>query len=352
MDGVERRRPKAPPFRAGGTGARALLSAFEGLPDLLEEFGVPSVAVLRQYGLTRADLEQPDGTGSFEDMGRLLAQCVEKTKCGHFGLLLSRSASLYSLGLIGRLARHAPTVGAALDGLTDYFALHDTGGALDLLVKGEAVQFVYTAYAPVPAPEQLYDFSVGFMNNILQELCGADWRPTQVMLPRRPPRQLEPYLAVFKAPLQFETTEAGVSFASHWLSGAVPGADPLLYRLLLREVRAGMNQANPLICSDVRRAIVRSLHDGHCSRREVARILGLHERTLCRCLQAAGTTFHGLLDQVRSEMAQQLLGDTHVPMSRIARELGFRNSTILARAFRRWNGMSPREYRNGLRQPH
>jgi AraC-like DNA-binding protein len=41
-----------------------------------------------------------------------------------------------------------------------------------------------------------------------------------------------------------------------------------------------------------------------------------------------------------------------VPISRIARELGFSDSTVMARAFRRWNGMSPREYRNGLRQAH
>ena len=132
----------------------------------------------------------------------------------------------------------------------------------------------------------------------------------------------------------------------------MPSADPILYRLLLREACASVEEKEPLVCSNVRRAIIRLLHEGRCSRREVAQMLGLHERTLGRALHASGTTFQQLLDDTRSELARQLLHDTHVPISHIARELGFRDSTVLTRAFRRWNHVSPREYRNGLRSVH
>jgi len=329
------------------------LSAFSGLPALLESFGVPSATVLRRHGLTHADLDAPERTGSFQRMSRLLDQCVGATGCRHFGLLVSRSVNLRSLGLPGRLAQHSPTVGAALEGLAGCLELHDSGATLDLRVESETARFSYTIHASgIAAVEQIYDLSLGAMYNVMRELCGSDWHPTLVTLPRRLPAEVAPYHATLGSSLQFSATSAAVVFPNHWLARPVPGADPLIHRLLLREIRAALEEAQPLVCRDVRRAIVAQLHEGHCSRREVADLLGLHERTLCRQLRLSGTTFQHILDGVRSELAQQLLRDTQAPVTQIARQLGFGNSTVRARAFRRWNGVSPRQYRSGRQTAH
>jgi len=349
----------ANPLRAAGasppgsTSARVLLSVFSGLPALLERFGVHSAGILQQYGLTRADLNEPDRSGSYHDIGRLLHHCVGVTGCRHFGLLLSRSVNLRSLGLPGRLAQHSPTVQTALEDLAACFRLHDSGAEIDLVAGPEEATFSYTIHANgVVAVEQVYDLALGAMTNVMRELCGDDWRPTLVMLPRRLPATLEPYQSVLEPQLQFSATRATVVFPGRWLAQPVPGADPYIYRLLQREATSLLDQTNPLICRDLRRVIVSMLHDGHCSRREVAQVLGLHERTLCRQLRSAGTTFQHLLDEVRSELAQQLLGNTQAPITQISQQLGFRSSTVMARSFRRWTGMSPRQYRSGHRQVH
>jgi len=329
------------------------LSAFSGLPGLLESFGAPSAMILRRHGLTRADLDEHERTGSFQSMSRLLDQCVEVTGCRHFGLLLSRSVNLRSLGLPGRLAQHSPTVGAALEGLVDCLELHDSGADLDLRVERETARFSYTIHASgIDAAEQVYDLSLGAMINVMRELCGTDWYPTLVMLPRRLPPDLAPYHATLGSSLQFSATSGAVVFPNRWLTHPVSGADPIIHRLLLREIRAELEDSNPLVCRDVRRAIVAQLHRGHCSRREIAEVLGLHERTLCRQLRIAGTTFQHILDEIRSELAQQLLRETQAPVTQIARQLGFGNSTVMARAFRRWNGVSPRQYRSGRQVAH
>jgi len=349
----------ANPLRAAGasprgsTNARVLLSVFSGLPSLLESFGVQSASILHHHGLTAADLAEPDRSGTFHDLNRLLGHCVRVTGCRHFGLLLSRSVNLRSLGLPGRLAQHSSTVQAALDGLAACFGLHDSGAEIDLAVEPEGATLNYTIHASgIVEVEQVYDFALGAMINVTRELCGADWRPTLVLLPRRLPAVLEPYQTILGPQLQFSATRAAVVFPSHWLAQPVPGADPFIYRLLKREVGSELEHTNPLICRDLRRVIVARLHDGHCSRREVAQVLGLHERTLCRQLKSAGTTFQSLLDEVRSELAQQLLGNTQAPITQIAQQLGFRSSTVMARSFRRWTGMSPRQYRSGHRQVH
>jgi len=349
----EHRDPATREFRGGPAGDRALLSAFSGLPALLDSFDVPSAPLLKRYGLTEADLGDSDRAGSFRDMSRLLEQCTQETQCSYFGLLLGSTADLFSLGLVGRLARHSPTVGEAVEALGTYFSLHDTGGTVDLVADGDTATFSYTLHAThVAAPEQLHDFVVGMMVGVLRQLCGADWRPSLVMLPRKRPPKLAPYRTVLGGALRFDSARTAVAFPGSWLARPVEGADPLLHRLLLREVCAGIEKHGALIGNDVRRVIIALLHEGHCSRGEVAHALNLHERTLCRYLQASGTTFQYLLDEVRSEIAQQLLRHTHASMSEIAHELGFRNSTVMARAFRRWQGMSPRDFRNEPQRPH
>lgn len=343
----ERTRRTSGEVSNGSAGARVELTTLSGLPDLVRSFGIPSESVLGPFGLTDADLQEPGRTGSSRDLSRLLDECAQMTHCPHFGLLLSRSADLLSLGMVGRLAQHSPTVGAAIEGLGTYFALHDSGGTVDVFVKGEEATLRYTLHAAgLAAPEQIHDFVAGVMINVMRGLCGADWRPTLVMLSRKRPKKITPYRELLGNWLKFDAIRTAVVFPRRWLARPVPGADPLLYRLLLREVCDSIGKPGALIRSDARRAIVRLLHAGRASRREVARALGLHERTLSRCLQLCGTTFQELLDEVRSEAAQQLLRETQVPIAQIARELGFMNSTVMARAFRRWNGMSPRDYRS------
>ena len=91
---------------------------------------------------------------------------------------------------------------------------------------------------------------------------------------------------------------------------------------------------------DVRRAIRLLLLTRQCSRAEVARRLGLHERALGRRLQATGTTFQRLLDETREEIARQLLCDTDIPVARVAAALGYGDA----------DGVHPRLY--ALDRPH
>ena len=59
-------------------------------------------------------------------------------------------------------------------------------------------------------------------------------------------------------------------------------------------------------------------------------------------------SFQALLDDTRSQIAKQLLHDTRSPVSRIAASLGYRDPTVFTRAFRRWTGLTPRQFRAAL----
>jgi AraC-like DNA-binding protein len=323
--------------------------ALHGIVEVLASFGAPVEALLDAHGLTRADFDDPEHTAPYADVDALLGACVRATSCDSFGLRVGQHMNLRSLGILGRLAATADTVRQALNDLSLFFLMHDSGGAPITSIQGDQVVFGYVIQAVgVKNSQQIHDLATAATCNIMGDLCGPDWQPQAVLLPRRRPRDMAPYRAFFDAPLRFESLQGGVLFASRWLERPLAGADPLLRRILMQEAGARMLDADPLLLGDVRRVIRSLFEEGDCSRTRVADRLGIHERTLGRRLKAAGTTFQRLLDDTRSNTARQLLRDTRIPVRRIASALGYDDPTVFTRAFRRWTGLTPRDFRNSL----
>ena len=77
----------------------------------------------------------------------------------------------------------------------------------------------------------------------------------------------------------------------------------------------------------------------------LARRLGMSECTLQRRLRSEGTSFAGLLDELRLDLARQYLGDNRLAIYEVAYLLGYSEPSAFNRAFRRWTGQTPREYR-------
>jgi AraC-like DNA-binding protein len=344
-----RRRPAGSPGRAAeSTTARAHTAALRGIPLALKRFGVPSEPVLESVNLRLADLDDPDHSASFADLDRLIGVCLRRTKCAHFGLLVGEYINSQSFGVAGRLARNATSVGAALQEFATFFTLHDSGGSLRVAIHEGRVTFGYGIHVPGLAhTDQIYDLAVAAIANLMRELCGTGWRPDAVLLPRTRPADIRPYRQHFAAPLRFDSVIAAVVFPESHLSRAIADADPLLHRLLFDSAELAIAAKHPMLHIDVRRTI-RLLMGQQCSRAEVARRLGMHERTLGRRLHASGTTFQRLLDETRLDIARQLLRDTRVQVARVAAALGYRDPTVFTRAFARWTGLTPSRFRAEL----
>jgi len=224
--------------------------------------------------------------------------------------------------------------------------LHDSGGSPRVAVNDCTAILSYGIHVPgVRNAEQVYDLSVGAMCNILRQLCGGEWHPDLVTLPRERPRDIRPYREALGSLLRFNALQSAVVFPSRWLTRPLPDADAFLHRLLESRAVQEVADFDPVLSRETRRAVRDLLQTVDCSRAAVAGRLGLHERTFGRRLKAAGTTFRQLLDATRADVAKQLLHDTRSPIGRIAVSLGYTDATAFARAFRGWTGMTPREFR-------
>lgn len=322
------------------------VGAFTGLPTLIRELGADPAPIMIEAGLAPEDLDDPSGRVPYAALVHLLQRAAHHTGCGHIGLLAGRMWQLSDLGLVGELVRNCATVGDALQTLTVYQHLNSGGGLAFLIENGATVDVGYAIYHPdLTGTDQMYDAVLAGGVNYLRELCGPAWMPSDVLLPHTAARDNAPYRRMFKAPVRFDAELGALRFPRHWLSRAVAGCDPVRHRLALQ--RANEVGGEELIAQVIRALRTLLLH-GKESGDDVAGMLSMHRRTLNRRLKAEGTTFRELLDQVRFDVARQLLGDSNISLDDIAATLGYAGVSPFMRTFRRWAGTTPGRWRRTM----
>jgi AraC-like DNA-binding protein len=316
------------------------------IPDVLRSKGVDPTEVFAAAGIPLSLLDDPENTIPIRALGRLLTLCVERTGCPHFGLLTCSQAGPSTLGLVGFLVQHSPDVRSAVRSLVTHLQLHDRGAVPTLSVQGGAVTMGYAIYQKnVESQEQIYDGAMAVTRNIMRSLCGPAWRPTEVHLSRRRPADPGPYQRLFEAPVRFDAEESALVFSEKWLDHRLPGADPALHRFLQDQVEALEAQTGGAFVEQLHRLLRTRIHAGECSAASVAEMLSLHPRTLHRRLEAGGTSFRTLLEEVRFQLARDLLDNANLPLSQIAGALGYADASAFTRAFRRWAGTTPGRWR-------
>lgn len=98
--------------------------------------------------------------------------------------------------------------------------------------------------------------------------------------------------------------------------------------------------------TDSLRLVIRSFrYDRWLPIHEVADLAGMSLRSFQRELAADGVAFRELVDEVRGELAAEMLKDTKHDVEAIASALGYSNKANFVRAFQRWSGSTPDAFR-------
>jgi len=322
------------------------IASLASVPALLREMGANPVRVLNSAGLDPRVFEDPENQIALVDAGRLMEASAQSTGCPHFGLLVGQRGGIASLGLVGALMQHSPTVDAALRALTLNMHMRTRGAVPTRTLEGKWATLGYAIYQRgMPGASHAYDLAIAMAFNIMRTLCGANWRPSEVQFAHAKPRDAGPYRRFFQSPLRFDVDRTAVVFARRWLDSPLPGSDAALHRLLGKQVleREALDVED--LAARVRRALRTMLVTGRGSEKHVAELFSIHPRALHRRLRAQGATLRSLVEEGRCEIACQLLRDTNMTISEIADVLDYADATALTRAFRRWMNCPPAAWR-------
>jgi AraC-like DNA-binding protein len=309
------------------------------IPGLLREMGYDPAKVLTGAGLDAAALSDPENRIPHFAMGRLLRECEARTGCPHFGLLAGQRMNLSHLGLPGDLMRYSATLRAALQTFVVYHHLNSQG-MVTFLREEDGLSALGAAaiyHQDAESVDQIYDAFIALACNVMRGVCGSRWAPERVLFARVRPPNVGPYRRFCQAPCQFNAVQTALIFPAFLLERSMPEASPQRLRSLEERAQAiGIE-----LIAQLRRALRSLLFSGKCSADEMAGILLMHRRTLNRRLESQGTTFQRVLDEVRFEVARQLLDGTGLPLTEIAASLGYAELSAFSRAFRRWSGAAP-----------
>jgi AraC-like DNA-binding protein len=322
------------------------LGVAKEIVPILREFGCDPDPIIREAGLDPQLFDDDTNIIPFVALGRLLTLSVAHTNCHHFGLLVGQRGSIFSLGVVGRLMQHSATVGDALQALVSSLSIQNRGAVPALAIIGDTALFTYSVYQhDIESADQISDGSIAVAVNALRALCGIRWNPAEVLLPRVTPADSEPYRRHFRAPVRFNQETAGIVMPVSDLDHRVVGADPMMHALLKERIEQMKGNAGSEFSDDIRRLLRTRLTSNRCSANDIAELLAMHRRTLSRRLKGSGMGYRAIANEIRFEIARQLLEDTEVPLGQIAAALGYSEASAFTRAFRRWSGQTPTTWR-------
>jgi AraC-like DNA-binding protein len=321
------------------------LNAVSLVLDTFAAEGWGSEALLAGSGIVEGDLQRPDiRITTFQEM-QVCANAVALRR--EIGLPLGRRMHVSSYGILGYALLTSATFGDALALALEYPALLGTLYELNLLDDGERIWFSASDYRD---DEGLRVFNaelcMASLKVICDDLLGTSLPLLDARFEHTAPNYQDSYRESFACPLQFNAGDNAFAFDKHWLDQPLPLADRVTHRDMRERCRRQNIEftGRQAWLGRIRRLLTDQLHQTP-SLGVLAQKMNCSERTLRRHLQATGSSYQQLLDELRFERAKQLLHDEQLPIHRIAEALGFSETASFRQAFIRWSGVAPSQFR-------
>jgi AraC-like DNA-binding protein len=249
-------------------------------------------------------------------------------------------------GVLGYVIMNCATLGDTIDYVRRYQALVIDPGTLDVSVEPQGAVMAWPPDDEDPL-RQLAEFNFAAMVCFIRWVSGYAGNPLRIDFNYPAPANLDEHRRLFGCKLCFDQPYFRLVLPLDWLSRPLIEPNGMVHAAMLRlaenQLLALPRGADLLLRA--RSSIARCLSLGDVELAKVAQELGVGSRTLQRALQDDGRNFSGLVDQVRRELAERNLSDASLSSVDLAFLLGFSDQSAFQRAFKRWTGSTPGEYR-------
>lgn len=307
--------------------------------------GIDTAAVAERAGIDPANLG-PDARVPREALNRLWEIAVAETGDPAFGLEATRYAAQTTFHALGYAVLASVTLKEALERVIRYRRLIGDVLNLSLVDVGDRYRFQIDVSADPGIPFQAVDAIAATcvrQGRLLHTPRPCD--PIAVTFARPQPADVRPYQHAFRVSVQFDAPINALEYARADIEDRLPAGnaelarenDQVLLRYLARLERSRVS-------TQVQRALLDALPDGPPSKPAIARALGMSARNLQRHLADEGTSFTELLNEARVTLGRNYVEEGRLSVTEIAFVLGFADTSTFSRAFKRWTGLSPREY--------
>jgi AraC-like DNA-binding protein len=310
--------------------------------------GLDTRQILEAAQLDPVTLQDPDARLPVEQVQALWKKAYELSNDPNLALHAIESLPFGSYRVLDFLAANAPTVGMAFVKVADYFPIINSVVRLPYTVGDREVLFGVEAPSRpsmITRPYAEYTMAAIFLR--LRIATNQRFPMVRVEFSHPRPADISEHERIFDCPVRFGANACRMVIARDAWDMKRTGDDPGLFSVLDTYAKMVLAQVpnEPGIVGRVREAIGAELRGGNPRLESVARQLAMSPRTLERRLAEHDVAFSELLDTMRFSTAKSYLANGDVAGTEVAYLLGFAEQSSFNRAFKRWSGQTPTEYR-------
>jgi AraC-like DNA-binding protein len=321
------------------------------LLETLVEQRIPPSDTLRGTGLSVEELEDPKSKTS---VGQYLIACRNAVRLSAdpaTPFLVGRKMHLSAYGMYGYALMCSLTLRDFFNEGVKYHKLATPTVAIDWR---EECHSAIWSFPRLMSPELSADLH-GFLIEQqlvqhaihLKDVAGPGCRPVRATLSFAPPPHVHLYEQFLDCPVFFNEDSCELHFDADILDKPTQLAHKLTSTLMQDTCERLIGQAKTSVGLTGQIYQILMASPGQLPAMEqIATMLEMNERTMRRKLVAEGTSFGDIVDNVRSSLATEYLRTTKMTIEDIAALVGFSDATNFRRAFRRWTGKGPREFRS------
>jgi AraC-like DNA-binding protein len=320
---------------------------------LLELHGLDAVGIARQAGVDLAAIPAPGERIESDKIDAILRVAIPLINDPAFGLQVARCWHPSELGVLGYAWLSSSTLRTGLERLVRYSRLIGERATTEIEDTRQGLKVRFWAKrghpAVVPVAAVFGDIAMALLFDMCRMNAGAALRPVAATLRRGKPDPASAYERFFGCPVRFDAEETtfvlSLKDADRPLSSSNRQLAAVFDRMLTEEL-ARLDKAD--VVSRARAAVLEQLSSGEATAEDTAKQLHMSPRTLQRKLAEENTTYLQLVDDTRKDLALRYIEDPRRSVTDITFSLGFSQPSAFTRAFRRWTGLSPSDYRTRM----
>ena len=317
--------------------------------------GVDAATCLIGSAIANAALQQRNAQIEAWQELAVIRNVIEHAGRPGLGFVAGQRYHLTSLGLLGFTMLASRTLGEAFATFSRFQLLALTLCPARIEVERRGTWLLFDA-SVLPQDARAFVIERGLAGclGVACELLQRPIEPLAVEMTSSAPADLVALQRDFPYPVQFDGTRNGILFSHAELQFSLPQAhisahsegEQLCERLCLEISHSLVKAPTARLVQQVLIRDSASLLSG----REVAQRLGLSERTLHRRLAGEGHGFQQLNEQIKQRLAERLLSDSRLDLNSIAQRLGYAEAASFSRAFSRWTGYAPGQWKRQVPQ--
>lgn len=268
-----------------------------------------------------------------------------------FGLHFGESMQLTALGVVGGLVQTSGTIGEALTQAAAFTGLITDMIGITIRQTSDqiVIDFVPNEARRATAPlvfQQQVDLLMAFTLHEVDGLVLRRIKPVQVTYPIDAARQVE-YERVWRCTNTQSADRYQLLLAGSYWNEPIITANYEMQRLWLKQAAdySQVTQQASALRTQISQQLLANAYLGMPSLDDIAANLNVSPRSLQRKLQEEGVTYQQLADSIKKTLAIQYLDAKTYPIKEIAYLLGYNELSAFSRAFKRWTGAPPVQYR-------